>query len=418
MRTIIEDFCNALREEEFFNEEAEEWQFPDGTACGLCTSSAIQVARQFDGLVVGYYSNDNSTAEIRLPNHDGHDFALINDRWLVDYWAWHVEGLVASPIFDLSNDADRREVTRLYGSTVKWKPLDQHSTEAMAEDWTQQENTHALTTYLTMMRREGAGEKVVKAHEYRRLHEENANRSAKAYEFKMQNISAVLALNDLPYITGLTPADAYQNLLEEMLLERLENDPAERAMVLSYGKGLLQRWTRPEATSQLQVEAPPAGSTPPEPKRTFKGSKIDHAAREHGCRRLGRSGEDVVLAYERQQLTAAGRTDLADAVEHISRTEGDGTGYDILSYTPEEAKKYIEVKTTNFDKTTSFPIADNDVSLSPTQPEHYHLYRLFEFGSGPAPSPKRYGASETSSTPCAALSNKRAGWWRSGSRRG
>ncbi|MBK6831286.1 MAG: hypothetical protein IPG92_11365 [Flavobacteriales bacterium] len=75
-------------------------------------------------MVVGYYSNDNSTAEIGLPNHDGHDFALINDRWLVDYWAWHVEGLVASPIFDLSNSADRREVTRLYGSTVKWKPLE------------------------------------------------------------------------------------------------------------------------------------------------------------------------------------------------------------------------------------------------------------------------------------------------------
>jgi len=58
------------------------------------------------------------------------------------------------------------------------------------------------------MRREGAGEKVVKAYEYRRSHNENAERSAKAYEFKMQNISAVLALNDLPYITGLTPADA------------------------------------------------------------------------------------------------------------------------------------------------------------------------------------------------------------------
>lgn len=253
----------------------------------------------------------------------------------------------------------------------------------MAEDWTQQENTHALTTYLRMMRREGAGEKVVKAHEYRRLHEENTNRSAKAYEFKMQNISAVLALNDLPYITGLTPADAYQNLLEEMLLERLENDPAERAMVLAYGKGLLQQWTRPAVAAQLKLEEPPAGSLPPERTRTFKGAKVDHAAREHACRRLGRAGEEMVLAFERQRLCDAKRPDLADAVEHVSRTEGDGTGYDILSYTPDEAKKYIEVKTTNFDKTTSFLITDNEVAFSATQPEHYHLYRLFEFGSGP-----------------------------------
>ncbi|MBK7553619.1 MAG: hypothetical protein IPO17_17520 [Flavobacteriales bacterium] len=46
-----------------------------------------------------------------------------------------------------------------------------------------------------MMRREAAGEKLVKAHEYRRLNEQNANRSVKAYEFKMQNISAVLDLS-------------------------------------------------------------------------------------------------------------------------------------------------------------------------------------------------------------------------------
>lgn len=253
----------------------------------------------------------------------------------------------------------------------------------MAEDWTQQENTHAIATYLSMMRREGAGEKVVKAHEYRRLHEENPNRSVKAYEFKMQNISAVLALNDLPYITGLTPADAYQNLLEEMLLDRLENDQTERAMVLAYGKGLLKQWTQPTVVAQLTLEAPPPSSKPPEPKRTFKGVKVDHAAREHACRRLGRSGEEMVLAYERQRLREADRPDLAEAVQHVSRTEGDGLGYDILSYTPDEAKKYIEVKTTNFDKTTSFLITDNEVAFSATKPEYYHLYRLFEFGSGP-----------------------------------
>ena len=91
----------------------------------------------------------------------------------------------------------------------------------------------------------------------------------------------------------------------------------------------------------------------------------------------------MVLAFEKQCLREAGRTDLAEAVEQVSRTEGDGTGYDILSYTLDESKKYIEVKTTNFDKNTSFLITDNEVAFSATQPDHYHLYRLFEFGSGP-----------------------------------
>jgi hypothetical protein len=253
----------------------------------------------------------------------------------------------------------------------------------MAEDWNKEENTHALNSYLNMMRREGAGEKVVKIHEYRRLHAENEKRSVKAYEFKMQNISAVLGLNDYPYITGLTPADAYQHLLEEMLMERLENEPTERAMVLNYGNRLLRQWTEPAVAAQLHVEAPPLGAPPPEPKRKFKGFKIDHAARENACRRLGRSGEEVVLAFERQQLREAGRDDLAEAVEQVSQTEGDGTGYDILSYTPDEAKKYIEVKTTNYANTTSFLITDNEVAFSASEPERYHLYLLFEFGSGP-----------------------------------
>ena len=253
----------------------------------------------------------------------------------------------------------------------------------MAEDWSNEENTHALEAYFSMMRREAEGEKVVKAHEYRRLHAENAKRSAKSYEFKMQNISAVLALNDLPYITGLTPAAAYQNLLEEMLLERLEQDAAERAMVLGYGRGLIKQWTMPEAAAKLMKEPPPEGTLPPVRGRSFQGVKLDHAAREHACRRLGRSGEELVMAYERELLVDAGRSDLAGAVEHVSRTQGDGKGYDILSYAPDGATKYIEVKTTNFDKTTSFLITDNEVAFSASEPEHYHLYRLYQFGSGP-----------------------------------
>ena len=130
MRATIEDFCKALLDEEFFSEEAEEWQFRDGTACALCTSSASQVARQFDGLVFGYYSSDNPTAQIGLPNHEGHDFALIAGRWLVDYWAWHVEGLGVTPIFNLSIDADRATATHLYGPTTKWSALQLDSTEA------------------------------------------------------------------------------------------------------------------------------------------------------------------------------------------------------------------------------------------------------------------------------------------------
>lgn len=121
MRATIEDFCKALREEEFFNKEAEEWQFRDGSACAICTASAKQIARRFSGLVLGYQSACNPTAQIGLPAIDGHDFALIDDRWLVDYWAWNAVGIAAQPILDLSIAADRTAAGFHYGSANVWE---------------------------------------------------------------------------------------------------------------------------------------------------------------------------------------------------------------------------------------------------------------------------------------------------------
>jgi len=124
MRATIEAFCKALREEEFFNEEAEEWQFRDGSACAICTASAKQIAQRFGGLVLGYQSASNRTASIGLPAIDGHDFALIDDRWLVDYWAWRVEQLITTPIFELTVDAERRMATNLYGPRSCWSTVE------------------------------------------------------------------------------------------------------------------------------------------------------------------------------------------------------------------------------------------------------------------------------------------------------
>jgi len=233
------------------------------------------------------------------------------------------------------------------------------------------------------MKREAEGLKVVKSHEYRRLSEENTNRSLKAYEFKMQNISAVLALNDLPFITGLTPAHAFQHLLEDMTLDRLENNPDERAMVLQYGERLVRQWNSKDTTSEQEEEEAPPKMEPPIPQHDFKARKVDYAAREHACRRLGKYGEEWVAARERAQLIKGGRPDLAKAVEHVSQTQGDGLGYDILSYALNESPKHIEVKTTNFDKTTRFLISENEVAFSALHASSYHLHRVFQFGSGP-----------------------------------
>jgi len=129
MREAIEQFLDTLRTKERYCEQEEEWQFPDGSAIATCTSSSILVAKRFCGIVLGYFSIENPAASIGSPNCEGHDFTLIDDRWLVDYWAWRVEALITTPIFDLSEEADREEVVRLYGTSLNWSLLEPNRIE-------------------------------------------------------------------------------------------------------------------------------------------------------------------------------------------------------------------------------------------------------------------------------------------------
>lgn len=120
MREAIEKFIADLSDEEYFCLADDEWQFRNGTACAICTTAARHIAERFNGQVLGYHSVNNPGADIGLPNLDGHDFALIDDRWLVDYWAWHVARLVTTPIFDLKDRLDHADVHWLYGDAGRW----------------------------------------------------------------------------------------------------------------------------------------------------------------------------------------------------------------------------------------------------------------------------------------------------------
>ena len=55
----------------------------------------------------------------------------------------------------------------------------------------------------------------------------------------------------------------------------------------------------------------------------------------------------------------------------------------VLSFDVTGKDKLIEVKTTSFGKETPFFITRNEVDLSRTEAEHFHLYRLFDFRKEP-----------------------------------
>ncbi len=121
MKGLILSFLHALRRQEHFNEEAEEWQFDDGSACGICTHSAIQVAQAFGGVVLGYSAENNPKAEFGRSYSQGHDMAIVEERWLVDYWAWRTTDRLDQPVLDLGVAADLAIVTRLYGEPGLWE---------------------------------------------------------------------------------------------------------------------------------------------------------------------------------------------------------------------------------------------------------------------------------------------------------
>lgn len=94
--------------------------------------------------------------------------------------------------------------------------------------------------------------------------------------------------------------------------------------------------------------------------------------------KVGLLGELLVLSHEKQKLAEFGRVDLAKSVKHVSVEEGDGVGYDILSYTIKGEKKYIEVKTTVGDINNPFYLTINELHFSQEHSSEYYLYRLFD----------------------------------------
>ena len=99
--------------------------------------------------------------------------------------------------------------------------------------------------------------------------------------------------------------------------------------------------------------------------------------------KLGLAGELFAVDFERWRLAKSGADQLADKVRHVSRDEGDGLGYDVLSFEPDGSERFIEVKTTSFGERTPFFVSANEVQFARTHTQRFRLYRLFDFRVSP-----------------------------------
>jgi len=111
----------------------------------------------------------------------------------------------------------------------------------------------------------------------------------------------------------------------------------------------------------------------------FHTRKVDHAEVNTKNKALGDAGEILVLELEKQYLIRNGRADLAEKVTHTSITDGDGAGYDIMSFRLDGSIKYIEVKTTTGGHKTPFYLTINELVFSQIHSDDYYIYRIYEF---------------------------------------
>jgi hypothetical protein len=109
---------------------------------------------------------------------------------------------------------------------------------------------------------------------------------------------------------------------------------------------------------------------------------VNYLEREARNASLGLAGERFVLDVEHRRLWELGHRSLAERIEHVAETQGDGLGYDIVSYDESGRERLIEVKTTAFGSMTPFFASAKEVSVSDTR-EEFHLYRVFKFRETP-----------------------------------
>lgn len=125
------------------------------------------------------------------------------------------------------------------------------------------------------------------------------------------------------------------------------------------------------------------------PIKKFSLSAIDHSVKLKGVHKdyvqeakankeIGDAGEEFVYQYERMQIKKY-KACKDKSVRRVAKLDGDGLGYDILSYDKNGNEKYIEVKTTAGPEEGSIFITANELKMSQMKPDQYYLYRVYDF---------------------------------------
>ena len=182
--------------------------------------------------------------------------------------------------------------------------------------WDQIEVEATVADYLHMLLLELSGQTYSKTAHRRGLLAKLDKRTDSAIEFKHQNISAILIDLGYPYITGYKPRGNYQQLLREVVEDRIAQDQLldNAALAASSAPAVAPLL---DDFSKLLVDAPKLARTAREPSQHYRLSapqKRDYLEREARNTALGFAGEEFILNFEHFRLHNLGHKALADKV--------------------------------------------------------------------------------------------------------
>ncbi len=255
-------------------------------------------------------------------------------------------------------------------------------------DWTRLEVEATVADYFAMLEAELRGEDYNKTEHRKQLFRMLDKRSDGAIERKHMNISAVLIELGLPYIDGYKPYRNYQQLLFDVVEDRVRHsaslvravatDVSRDAVLPTVDDILRSLVDPPRARGKGASTYPGAARERPTPRQG-----VNYLAIEASNRSLGEAGEEFVTRFEQARQLSLRKDRLAARVERVSVTRGDGLGYDVLSFEPSGADRLIEVKTTAYGQETPFFVTRTELAVSREHDTSYHLYRVFAFRKSP-----------------------------------
>ena len=112
--------------------------------------------------------------------------------------------------------------------------------------------------------------------------------------------------------------------------------------------------------------------------KSFYARKIEFDKMNAEKKEIGNKGE--LFVYEDQKIKVRSYAPhLVHKVRHVAKKDGDGAGYDILSFDKFNSLKYIEVKTTKGKKETPFYMSVNEYDFYQLHKSNFIIARVYDF---------------------------------------